>query len=283
MIGIYKITNTVNNKIYIGQSWDIERRWGNHRALDTNLHLKAAIKKYGLENFNFEVIRIVSDSGLTQILLDTLEIKYVKECKSHDRLYGYNKTYGGNGGKRTEETIQKIVNSRKVNNKKLSEETRKRMSESHTGMKLSEETRKRISESHTGMKRSEEARKNMSLWQKGVPKGPMSEETKLKMKGKKHSEETKLKMKGGKNSEETKKKISEAMKGKKHSEETKLKMSEAMKGKKHKPMPEEAKIKISKTLTGVKHPILKCPYCNKQGGERMMKRWHFNNCKSNRR
>lgn len=57
MIGIYKITNKINGKIYIGQSINIERRWKEHifdNRKNSLIHL--AIIKYGKENFSFEVI-----------------------------------------------------------------------------------------------------------------------------------------------------------------------------------------------------------------------------------
>jgi len=56
---IYKITNTLNNKCYIGQTDDVKRRFTEHKALGygrENSILYRAIKKYGLENFTFEVI-----------------------------------------------------------------------------------------------------------------------------------------------------------------------------------------------------------------------------------
>ena len=57
MIGIYKITNTINGKCYIGQSIDIERSWQEHLYKNsTFLLLKYALHKYGVNNFTFEVI-----------------------------------------------------------------------------------------------------------------------------------------------------------------------------------------------------------------------------------
>jgi len=53
--GIYKITNKINNKSYIGISNDILNRWKHHISkCDSKLH--EAINKYGLENFTFEII-----------------------------------------------------------------------------------------------------------------------------------------------------------------------------------------------------------------------------------
>lgn len=58
--GIYKITNLTNNKVYIGQSKNIEERWSNHRKdsfnikdVEYNSPLHRAIRKYGLSNFEF--------------------------------------------------------------------------------------------------------------------------------------------------------------------------------------------------------------------------------------
>ena len=72
MIGIYKITNKINGKIYIGQSVDIAKRWDEHRRAihyvnehTYNYPLYRAIRKYGLDNFDFCVIEICSSEKLT--------------------------------------------------------------------------------------------------------------------------------------------------------------------------------------------------------------------------
>ena len=51
--GIYKITNKVNGKCYIGQSNDIHRRWKQELASNAKLnpHLARAFEKYGIDNF----------------------------------------------------------------------------------------------------------------------------------------------------------------------------------------------------------------------------------------
>ena len=57
MTGIYKITNKINGKVYIGQSVNIQRRWRNHKsAINDSFPIHKAFKKYGLENFDFEVL-----------------------------------------------------------------------------------------------------------------------------------------------------------------------------------------------------------------------------------
>lgn len=71
MIGIYKITNTINSHAYIGQSIDIARRWRDEktRAIQVNseshdLPLSRAFRKYGIENFVFEVLE---ETEITQL------------------------------------------------------------------------------------------------------------------------------------------------------------------------------------------------------------------------
>ena len=117
--------------------------------------------------------------------------------------------------------------SKEKKGKKLSEETKKKMSEAKKN--ISEETKKKLSEAHKGKKFSEETKKKMREAKKNI-----SEETKKKM-----SEANKGKPawnKGKKFSEETKKKMSEAKKGNKNAlgchrtDEFQKKLSEANKG-----------------------------------------------------
>ena len=58
MIGIYKITNKLNGKVYVGQSNDIERRFKEHqqKGESSKIPLDIAIQKYGKDNFTYEII-----------------------------------------------------------------------------------------------------------------------------------------------------------------------------------------------------------------------------------
>ena len=117
------------------------------------------------------------------------------------------------------ETIAKEWTCKGYKGYKLSEETKKKMSEAHKGKHFSEEHKKRMSESMKGKEFSEEHKKKISESNKG----------------KEFSEETKKKIsdshKGKKMTEETKNKLSEFHKGKKLYEETKKKISDSHKGK----------------------------------------------------
>ena len=96
MVGIYKITNLLNQKCYIGQSRDIKRRWNFHKAevrrnhIDTYLY--RAMKKYGIKNFSFEIIELCNPEELNE-----KEIFWIKKYNSFKN--GYNCTTGGHYGK----------------------------------------------------------------------------------------------------------------------------------------------------------------------------------------
>lgn len=107
MIGIYKITNLLNGKIYIGQSVDIWKRISEHkwRALNKgdnsyNCAIHRAFRKYGIENFKFEIIEETDEKSL-----DEKEIFYIKFFNSLCPN-GYNIK---KGGQRKESYIYKDI------------------------------------------------------------------------------------------------------------------------------------------------------------------------------
>lgn len=93
--GIYKITNTINGKIYIGQSSWLQKRFIAHKnalrkGVHPNIYLQRAYNKYGEESFDFSVIEYCSPEQLNE-----LEQQYIKKYNTfHD---GYNLTLGGEG------------------------------------------------------------------------------------------------------------------------------------------------------------------------------------------
>lgn len=90
MIGIYKITCKKNNKSYIGQSINIEHRIKEHKSCEGESLIHNAIKKYGIENFTFEVLE---ECSLSQ--LDEKECYWINFFDSYNN--GYNLTKGGQG------------------------------------------------------------------------------------------------------------------------------------------------------------------------------------------
>jgi group I intron endonuclease len=145
MKGIYKIQNLVNGKVYIGQSLNVERRWRTERSFSgVNPHLKNSFKKYGMENFFFELIEETEN-------LNEREIYWIDYYQSYDPKKGYNKTLGGR-----EEVI-------------YTEDARKRMSERNKGEgnpnfgnRWNEEQRAEASKRNTGKKYSAETKKKLS-------------------------------------------------------------------------------------------------------------------------
>lgn len=108
MIGIYKIENKINGKVYIGQSIDIEHRWSGHKSKlrnskHQNDYLQKSWNKYGEDNFDFSVICECNKEDL-----DNKEIYYIDYYKSTDSKYGYNLREGGESGTMTETTIKKL-------------------------------------------------------------------------------------------------------------------------------------------------------------------------------
>lgn len=91
MCGIYKITNTINNKVYIGQSSNIEARWKKHKSSNDDFTIHKAMRKYGLQNFTFSVIEECSKD-----LLDSREIYWINYYNSLEE--GYNMIPGGSNG-----------------------------------------------------------------------------------------------------------------------------------------------------------------------------------------
>lgn len=176
---IYKYTNRINGKVYIGQTTNEEKRKKDHRGAYIDSPFHRAIRKYGFENFDYEVVfeTISSDPDRLKFLLNTMEIYFIRKYNSYGKG-GYNCTLGGGGSlgrKQTEEAKRKI--SVKNTGRVPSEETRKKMSIASKNM--SAETRRKLSIAGTGRKHTEEAKRKISEKNKGKPKN-FSEEWKQK-------------------------------------------------------------------------------------------------------
>lgn len=109
---IYKITNTINNKIYIGQTTKTleERKKSYHSTYKScRRPIESAMAKYGFENFTWEII----DYANTRKELDEKERYWISFYNSLTPN-GYNVELGGNSiGKHSEETKRKISEAQK--------------------------------------------------------------------------------------------------------------------------------------------------------------------------
>ncbi len=140
---IYKITNTINGKCYVGQTTrSLNVRWNEHlyRArVGASQPFYNAIRKYGEQGFIKSILE--ECGGLDE--LNRLELYYTSLYRASVDEYGYVCRAGEGQGH-------------------MSEETKQKLSVIHMGKIISEETRFKISKAQTGSVRSVEARKNMS-------------------------------------------------------------------------------------------------------------------------
>lgn len=101
MYTCYKITNTVNGKLYIGQTnQTVDRRWKQHvyasrrvSSREYTYALHEDIRRYGVDAFVTEVI----DTTDSCKHIDVLERQYISEYATHVSCGGYNMTFGGGG------------------------------------------------------------------------------------------------------------------------------------------------------------------------------------------
>lgn len=85
--GIYAIQNKLNNRIYIGKSIDIIRRWYEHVKSSISNELDSDIHKLGAKNFTFHILE-VCENDIED--LGEREYFYVQKYKTFDKKYGYN-------------------------------------------------------------------------------------------------------------------------------------------------------------------------------------------------
>lgn len=188
--GIYHIVNKVNGKKYIGSSIEIEKRWAHHksqlsRGIHHNIHLQRAFDKYGEENFEFRI------AGETLPEMAVYVEDYILRHLGDKFEYNI---------------------APRAQNREVSEETKKKISENHAnqfgennpmyGKSLTDEHKRKISQSKTGKKLSEEHKQVIS---QTLSDREFSDETITKMSesklgednpffGKTHTEESRKKM-----------------------------------------------------------------------------------------
>lgn len=131
---IYKIINSLTNQVYIGQAINLKKRIYRYKVLDcvNQKLIYQSLKKYGWEAHRLEILE-VADSKL----LNNLETKYIKE---HNTCWYNNPEYGLN--------ILSIHSTRK--GIPHSSETKNKLSICFKGRRLSDETKKKMSESRKG-------------------------------------------------------------------------------------------------------------------------------------
>ena len=175
IIGIYCIRHVVRGICYVGQSIDIERRFRDHKREKSDeqkgcVYLSSAIGVYGADAFDWEVLELCEESELND-----------RECHWIASLdcvkpNGFNLTYGGGGGRPSEETKKRI--SKGMRGKKKSWEHQVKINQALLGRDMSvmrgdnnpakrPEVRNKISAALKGKKKSEEHVKKISEARQG--------------------------------------------------------------------------------------------------------------------
>lgn len=150
---IYKYTNSLNNKSYIGQTINENRRKYEHIHVTPNRKGKFsyAIKKYGIENFAYEVLYRNPSNNVDRLytILSILEYREIERYNSINN--GYNILKGGR------ESYLKCKNTSKgLKGHVLSDLTKSKISKAHKGKIIKESTRQLLSNKLKGRKHSEE-------------------------------------------------------------------------------------------------------------------------------
>ena len=138
MKGIYLIKCKSEDKVYIGQSNDIKKRYRSHiqdlrKNKHPNSYLQKAFNCYGENDFSLEILYELDNETFDRNKLYELEMKYISLYNSTDRTKGFNIESGG------------------MSSNRCSKETREKLRQSHIGKKSSLETREKLSKMRKGI------------------------------------------------------------------------------------------------------------------------------------
>lgn len=142
---IYKITNKINNKSYIGQHKIPLCTESFYRYFGRGIAIKEAINKYGKENFTKEILEYIEDDDEHKKTSEREKYWIKKENTMYPN--GYNISPGGEGGI-TSEIAKRSAATRKEKGYKMSEEVKEKISKSNKNKKKSELHKKHLSENH---------------------------------------------------------------------------------------------------------------------------------------
>lgn len=145
---IYKTTNLLNGKIYIGKR--IYRKRDDNWYLGSGVYLNRAIKKYGREHFKKKILEWCKD----KVHLCKREIYWIKQLNATNKEIGYNLSLGGDGGNVGEEAYIKIGN--KLRGKKKSKEFGEKVFKALKGKPKSKEHNEKVRQALLGLSKPKE-------------------------------------------------------------------------------------------------------------------------------
>jgi group I intron endonuclease len=165
--GVYTIKSLKDNKILVGQSVNAVNRLSQHKFhlrnnTHDNRHLQSAYNKYGVDNFQFQILLTCEEEHLY-----SEENYWCNLLNAHNHKFGYNikPTHPNGNYRHSKETRLKI--SEKLKGHKHTEEFKKNCSVRVKGYKKSIETLEKLRKSCTGKRHTEESKLKMSNSKKG--------------------------------------------------------------------------------------------------------------------
>ena len=181
---LYRITNQLDGKVYIGQTNKPDYRWYQHRSYAKSekpqQYIHRAMAKHGIENFVFDVIATCKTPEDT----NEIESLIITQYNSRNKDHGYNLMVGGSHGGHSEETKEKMrqATMQQIAEKghpaagrivSEEEKERHRKARLENPIEYTPEIRQRMSEAHLGIKDSEETKAKKSesakeAWEKRI-------------------------------------------------------------------------------------------------------------------
>ena len=163
---IYTITNKINNKKYVGQTINPQKRWSRHKldAQESDQCLYRAMRKYGIENFDFTIVEECKNEEMSEREIFWIEAldTYISNGKGYNMTHGGeiltgedNPFYGKKHSEKTRKTISEMASARigELNpfyGKHHSEDTKEKISKANKGKKRTEEWKKQLSQKNSG-------------------------------------------------------------------------------------------------------------------------------------
>ena len=197
-VAIYLIENTINSKIYIGQSVNPKTRFRQHKNHKGRSKLSNAMRSYGADKFTLNVLYWYDNKEQA----DIIEKRLIAELNT--RVIGYNIAVGGEGTGSGKDSPRYGVES--------SSETKAKLSEFRKTAQAAIEHQQRMSAANVGRKHSPETLARMSETRKGRKQSAEHIAKRLTIKTPEHIEKVAAFHRGRKRSDETRAKISAAAK-----------------------------------------------------------------------
>jgi hypothetical protein len=163
IIYLYCVTNLINNKVYIGQTICPNKRWSQHKSHSKNpkAPFQFAIKKYGFDNFKFEIIACCKGQENANHA-ETLLVEQYDSLITNN--YGYNATYGGMNAPKTEAWKESFKNWRES----LSKEEKRAIRDKQSAATIQQIQDK--GHPAQGHKWTDSQREGLSKWRKSLDK-----------------------------------------------------------------------------------------------------------------